>query len=61
MTASLNKKLGCEYCAQSEFIKEKSVYFSKEWHEMDIIASGKNKNKSFSNKKNKRAFHIKSP
>lgn len=38
-----NKKLGCEYCAKYYFIKEKSVYVSKEWKCFQIEASGKNK------------------
>ncbi|XP_063805906.1 E3 SUMO-protein ligase KIAA1586-like [Pseudophryne corroboree] len=35
-----NKKLGCEYCAKYDFIKEKSVHTSKEWKGFQIEASG---------------------
>ncbi|XP_075053943.1 E3 SUMO-protein ligase KIAA1586-like [Mixophyes fleayi] len=38
-----NKKLGCEYCAKYDFIKEKSVHVSKEWKGFQIEASGKNR------------------
>lgn len=43
----LNKKIGCQYCAQygtgTGTAKEKGIHVSKEWQNIEIEASGKNK------------------